>query len=143
MRRESYWFSLKVRLAPEIIAVVAYTRDSENTTKNNRLTLGMSKLMKMTYLMLKTNDGRQQNDGFFCLRSFVIPTIVSDKRSTKRNEHAGWLVDVTPCLAAYFEVTIMDQDCVSPENTDYDQRRECVAIGLSSESFSLQGKMPG
>ena len=122
---------------------LACIRDRENTTKNNRLTLGMSKLMKMTYPMLKTNDGRKQNDGFVCLRPFVIPTIVSDKSSTKRNEHAGWLVDVTPCLAAYFEVTIMDQDCVSPENTDYDQRRECVAIGLSSESFSLQGKMPG
>jgi len=123
----------------------AYTRGSEKTTKNKRLTLGMSKLLKMTYLLLKTNDGSHQNDGFDCLRPFVIPTTVSDTRSTKRNEHAGWLVDVTPCLAAYFEVTIMEhpQYSVSPGNTDHDQRRECVAIGLSTESFSLQGKMPG
>ena len=123
----------------------AYTRASENTTKNNRLSLCMSKLTKLKYLMLKTNGGRQQKDEFDCLRPFVIPTIVSDTRSTKRNKHAGWLVDVTPCLTAYFEMTIMEHphECVSPGNNDHDQRRECVAIGLSTKSFSLQGKMPG
>ncbi len=92
-----------------------------------------------------TNVGRRQNDGSNCLRPFVIPTTISDTRSTKRNVHAGWLVDVTPCLAAYFEVTIMEhpQDSLLPGFTDDNKHRECVAISLSTESFHIQGKMPG
>jgi hypothetical protein len=123
----------------------AYIRGKENTMKKNSLTLRMLKVMKMTHIKSRTNYGRRQNDGSNCLRPFVIPTIISDTRSTKRNEHAGWLVDVTPCFAAYFEVTIMEhpQDSPSPESTDVNRRRECVAIGLSTVSFRLQGKMPG
>jgi hypothetical protein len=105
----------------------------------------MFKLMKMMYIKSKINYSRQKNNGFDCLCPFVIPTIISEMRSTKCIEHSGWLVDVTPCLAAYFKVTIMEhpKDSLSPESTDDNQRRECVAIGISTESFLHQGNMPG
>ncbi len=92
----------------------------QNTMKNKSLTLCIFKLMKMTNIKSKKNDGHQQNDRYNCLRPFVIPTFTSDTRSTKPNEHAGWLFDVTPCLAKYIKVTIMEhpQDCPSPGSTD-------------------------
>jgi hypothetical protein len=123
----------------------ASNRCSEPITKRNRLTLSISKLMKTTPFKLKTNDCHQQNNELDCLRPYVIPTVISDAESNSSSDHGRLLIDVTPCFAAYFEVTIMkhDHDCPSLGNTHHDLRHECIAIGLSTESFSLQGKMPG
>ena len=50
------------------------------------------------------------------------------------------VVDVTPRLMAYFEVTILEQ---THDNTSAQNDDECVAIGLSTLSFHTQDNMPG
>ena len=134
----------------------------ESDTEKNRRSV--SKLKRMIPFKLKLNGGREQNDvtnvhrpagfiGYFCeasdsrdyLRPFVVPTVVSDMRSCDRNDDIRLLIDLTPRLVAYFEVSIIGQgqDHTSPENTHHDYRHECVSIGLSTKSFCPQGKMPG
>ena len=134
----------------------------ESPTEKNRLSA--SKLKRMMPFKLQLKGGRRQNDvtnvhrpasfiGHFreasdsrdYLRPFVVPTVVSDTRSCDRNDDIRLLIDLTPRLVAYFEVSIIGQaqDHTSPENTHYDYRHECVSIGLSTKSFCPQGKMPG
>jgi len=118
------------------------------------------------------------------LRPFVIPTVLSD---TRGGDGGRLVVDVTPKLVAYFEVTLVKQhgqrersqsevdrldhsDRINdiplggrhrrrrpampqpnigqvnhqPLNDQpHEQRHECVAIGLSTRSFSPSNKMPG
>ena len=118
------------------------------------------------------------------LRPFVIPTVLSD---TRGDAGGRLVVDVTPKLVAYFEVTLVKQhgqrersqseadrldhsDRINdiplghrrhrlrhampqpnirqvnhqPLNDQpHEQRHECVAIGLSTRSFSPSNKMPG
>lgn len=117
------------------------------------------------------------------LRPFVIPTVLSD---TRGDAEGRLVVDVTPKLVAYFEVTLVKQhgqrersqsEADRLDHTDrindiplggrhrhhgmpqpnnigqqhhqplndqpQEQRHECVAIGLSTRSFSPSNKMPG
>lgn len=118
------------------------------------------------------------------LRPFVIPTVLSD---TRGDVDGRLVVDVTPKLVAYFEVTLVKQhgqrkrsqseadrldhsdrindiplggrhrrqhampqpNNIGQENhqplndQSHEQRHECVAIGLSTRSFSPSNKMPG
>ena len=98
------------------------------------------------------------------LRPFVVPTVISDA------ERGGLVVDLTPRLVAYFEVTIVGQASTTRNNAEVadihrgqgggalhpinqqpdmhghrgDQHpHECVAIGLSSSFFNTRYKMPG
>ncbi|KAL3823672.1 hypothetical protein ACHAXA_009777 [Cyclostephanos tholiformis] len=91
---------------------------------------------------------RQAMDSNDCLRPFVIPTLISTKTSsTDRNgEDTGLMIDLTPRLVAYYEVTIVRRalDITSSEvNASHDYHHECISIGLSTGSFCIQGKMPG
>jgi len=119
------------------------------------------------------------------LRPFVIPTVLSDTRGEDRGGRL--IVDVTPKLVAYFEVTLVkhhgqrERSQSEADRLDHsdrindvplggrhrprhampqpnnigqvnhqplndqpnEQRHECVAIGLSTRSFSPSNKMPG
>jgi hypothetical protein len=91
--------------------------------------------------------------GHFCkasdsrsyLRLFVIPAVVSDMRSCYHNKDIRLLIDLMPCLVAFFEVSIIGQaqDHTSPENTHHNDRRDCISIGLCTKSFCPQDMMPG
>jgi hypothetical protein len=88
---------------------------------------------------------REASDYRDYLRPFVVPTVVSDTRSCDRNDDIRLLIDLTPRLVAFFEVsiTVQSQDHTSPENIHHDYGHECVSIGLSTKSFCPQGNMPG
>ena len=97
-----------------------------------------------------THSRKKHHDDF---RPFVVPTVLS--RSTNGLHH-GLVVDLTPRMVAYFEVTILKQDSSedqSPSKTLMAERinqgqasvqhHECVAIGLSTEAFCPDDRMPG
>ena len=88
---------------------------------------------------------REASDYRDYLRPFVVPTVVSDTRSCDRNDDIRLLIDLTPRLVAYFEVsiTVQARDHTSPENTHHEYGHECVSIGISTKSFCPQGNMPG
>jgi hypothetical protein len=124
---------------------------NEINRKKNRLSAS-KKLKKMTPFQRKANSGRRQKDDTtmlrltsfvgrlhlasdsrdYYLRPFVIPTIISDTKSTD-NESIRLLIDLTPLFVAYFEVNIMEQAVL----------HECVSIGLSTSTFCPQDKLPG
>ena len=111
----------------------------------------------------KTRDCTKTKDN---LRPFVIPTVISDTREEDGGE--GLVVDVTPKLVAYYEVTLIDKQDHHEWSESMTERRnrpgrimerpadqhpnggqastqrhECAAIGLSTKSFSSSNKMPG
>ncbi len=62
------------------------------------------------------------------------------------------MIDLTPRFVAYYEVSIVgndrDDDVTSspPDENDHrptDHHRECISIGLSTETFRVADKMPG
>ena len=84
-------------------------------------------------------------------RPFVAPTVLSDCGESL-------IVDVTPRLVAYFEVTIFSsqEDTIGAtpredegglDNLEEQRRRrvrhECVAVGLSTVEFRVHSNMPG
>jgi hypothetical protein len=99
-----------------------------------------------------------KNDTIVC--PFVIPTVVSQQKDVT-------VVDVTPRLVAYYEVTILDEQTKESssgevqqqqgeedphlqgaENRQEDQTQEdsrsgCVSVGLSTLSSKLESNMPG
>lgn len=94
---------------------------------------------------LVTSRGSKRHDNF-C--PFVIPTVIPDTRNINKR-HSSMLVDVTPRLVAYFEVTIVKQaqDAPAPSKDNQhgndQQSHGCVAIGLSTQAFAPQEKLPG
>ncbi|KAL3808709.1 hypothetical protein ACHAXA_003788 [Cyclostephanos tholiformis] len=144
---------------------------SASTRKKNRLGSRLTKLKKMKpfkqNLMNENGDSRgndvttvyrtlhnfighirQAMDSRDCLRPFVIPTLISTKTSSsdRNGEDTGLVIDLTPRFVAYYEVTIIGKATdftSSEENACCDYHHECISIGLSTESFCIQGKMPG
>ncbi|KAL9187174.1 hypothetical protein ACHAXT_010894 [Thalassiosira profunda] len=80
------------------------------------------------------------------LRPFVAPTVVSGPASANGAEQR-LLVDVTPRLVAYFEMTVAKQpqesSVASKGDRDSNQPHRLVAVGLSTESFRTQENLPG
>ncbi|KAL7426080.1 hypothetical protein ACHAXH_000218 [Discostella pseudostelligera] len=76
---------------------------------------------------------------------FIIPTVISESRAADGKRYNDLLVDLTPRLIMYFEVTLMKpaQHAMTPEQTRQEQRHDCVAVGLSTSSFQPQHSMPG
>jgi len=76
---------------------------------------------------------------------FIIPTVISESRAADCKRYNDLLVDLTPRLIMYFEVTLMKpaQHAMTPEQTRHEQRHDCVAVGLSTSSFKPQHSMPG
>jgi hypothetical protein len=94
------------------------------------------------------------------VRPFVIPTVVSQQKDVT-------VVDVTPRLVAYYEVTILDEQAkeassgeVQQQQGDEDQeaqgegnrhedhtqeesRSGCISVGLSTLLSKLESNMPG
>ncbi|KAL7531585.1 hypothetical protein ACHAWF_003835 [Thalassiosira exigua] len=78
---------------------------------------------------------------------FVAPTPVAASAIDTQD----LVIDVTPRLVAYFEATIVKQDGDSstvpqpaqPTRHGNQRRDECIAIGLSNQSFAIESKMPG
>jgi hypothetical protein len=107
---------------------------------------------------LKKMNRGNKNDRIVC--PFVIPTVVSQQKDVT-------VVDVTPRLVAYYEVTILneqakesssgevlqrqgdeDQQLHGEENrqeayTQEDSRSGCISVGLSTLSSKLESNMPG
>ncbi|KAL7547311.1 hypothetical protein ACHAWF_010630 [Thalassiosira exigua] len=76
------------------------------------------------------------------LRPFVAPTVISNEANNGR----GLVIDVTPRLVAYFEATIVKQDedsSIGVQANQQGNQQECIAIGLSTQSFVIERKMPG
>jgi hypothetical protein len=68
-------------------------------------------------------------------RPFVSPYVDSD--------HS---IQVSPRMVAYFEVSITEDKTKEPEapsSLRSEEKRECVAVGIATESFSCKTKMPG
>ena len=76
---------------------------------------------------------------------FIIPTVISESSRDDCNQYVDLLVDVTPRYIAYFEVTIVKQVQYTIESGRPQQApiNECVAIGLSTQSFQQKYSMPG
>ncbi len=76
---------------------------------------------------------------------FVIPTVISESMSTESYPHIRLLVDLTPRMVSYYEITWVKQaeESLSSEQPQYGQRHECVAVGLATKSFQNSCKMPG
>uniref|UniRef100_A0A7S1GNI7 B30.2/SPRY domain-containing protein n=1 Tax=Cyclophora tenuis TaxID=216820 RepID=A0A7S1GNI7_CYCTE len=73
-------------------------------------------------------------------RPFVSPFVTNDVDDDK-------VVDVSPRLVSYFEITILEDTPAFPNQpvvTPMDpQVADCVAIGVSTQEFSCQSRMPG
>jgi len=105
----------------------------------------------------KMNKGNK-NDRIVC--PFVIPSVVSQQKDVT-------VVDVTPRLVAYYEVTILNEQAKESssgevqqqqgeedqqlrgeanrqeDHTQEDSRSECISVGLSTLSSKLESNMPG
>lgn len=82
-------------------------------------------------------------------KPFVVPFL----QKQDQPHHDTAVVNMTPRLISYFEVTILE----SPQPTNHTEpsrrvhdlplfrpiARECVAVGLATEGFSYQSRMPG
>ncbi len=99
--------------------------DSETLPPEGPSTRPNKSKRKKYFTPTKRNTGNN-------FRPFVIPTLPPSSTTTS---HGTWLpVDVTPQLVAYFEVTLVKQA---------QSVTSCVAIGLSTKSFPLTGRLPG
>ncbi len=81
------------------------------------------------------------------IRPFVVPTLIPADEA----DEGLTMIDLTPRLVAYYEVSIVgrdrDDDATSSrdENDHHptDHHRDCISIGLSIENFRVVDKMPG
>ncbi|KAL3942399.1 MAG: hypothetical protein SGBAC_003393 [Bacillariaceae sp.] len=73
-------------------------------------------------------------------RPFVAPF---QTRVISSSGESRTLLEVGPRMMAYFEVSILSESFGSMPSRANSVRRDCVAVGVATESFSCQTRMPG
>mmetsp|Transcript_29720 Transcript_29720/g.71556 ORF Transcript_29720/g.71556 Transcript_29720/m.71556 type:complete len:512 (-) Transcript_29720:68-1603(-) len=107
-------------------------RPTRRDNKNNKFCKDGKHHSSIFDLLCRSSTSISKNGAASFLnvwKPFVAPYVSSDK-----------LLQVGPRMVAYFEVSIMEFTGGEKKSPF---RRDCVAVGVATESFSCQTRMPG